>query len=73
MFRSISRTAKVTTEELSKIRVSSKLSVSLAHEKELKLGKLLLRLPEIITRMSDDLFLHSLCDFMYEVANVFTG
>lgn len=70
--RSISRTAKVTTEELSKIRVSSKLSVSLAHEKELKLGKLLLRLPEIITRMSDDLFLHSLCDFMYEVANVFT-
>ena len=36
-------------------------------------GKLLLRLPEVIHRMTEDLLLHSLCEFMYEVANVFTG
>jgi len=70
--RSIARTAKVTDEELARIRKDKKLQVSLEHEKELKLGKLLLRFPEIITRMTEDLLLHSLCEFMYEVANVFT-
>jgi len=24
-------------------------------------------------RITDDLFMHSLCEYMYEVANVFTG
>lgn len=70
--RSISRTAKVSEEQLKKIRVEEKIGVSLSHEKELKLGKLLLRLPEVITRMTEDLFMHPLCEFMYEVANVFT-
>jgi len=70
--RSIARTAKVSDEQLKKIREEQKVSVSLTHEKELKLGKLLLRLPEIITRMTEDLFMHPLCEFMYEVANVFT-
>jgi len=70
--RSIARTAKITDEELAKIRKEKNVQVSLEHEKELKLGKLLLRFPEIIARMTDDLLLHSLCEFMYEVANVFT-
>jgi len=70
--RSIARTAKVTDEELTKIRLEKKMKVSLVHEKELKLGKLLLRLPEVITRLTVDLLLHSLCEYMYEVANVFT-
>ena len=33
---------------------------------ELKLGKLLARFPEIILKMCDDLFLHTLCEFMYQ-------
>jgi len=70
--RSIARTAQVSDEQLAKIRKEKNLSVSLKHEKELKLGKLLLRLPEVIHRMTEDLLLHSLCEFMYEVANVFT-
>jgi hypothetical protein len=32
------------------MRKEEQLSVSLSHEKELKLGKLLLRFPEVITR-----------------------
>merc|ERR1719300_441961 len=43
--RSIVRTAKVTSEELDRLRREKGLRVSLGHEKELKLGKLLLRLP----------------------------
>ena len=41
---------QVSPEELNRIRESQNLSVSLDHEKELKLGKLLLRFPEVIVR-----------------------
>merc|ERR1712013_859546 len=51
--RSIARTAQVTEEQLKEAR---KDGLKLDHEKEVKLGKLLLRLSE----------------FMYEVANTFT-
>ena len=47
-------------------------NISLEHEKELKLAKLLLRFSDIISKISDDLFLHTLSEFMYEVATVFT-
>jgi len=67
--RSIARTAKVTEEQLAEAK---KTGLQLEHEKELKLGKLLLRLGEVMTRMADDLLLHPLCEFMYEVANTFT-
>eukprot|EP00092_Neocalanus_flemingeri_P029483 GFUD01032013.1.p1 GENE.GFUD01032013.1~~GFUD01032013.1.p1 ORF type:complete len:664 (-),score=183.96 GFUD01032013.1:178-2169(-) len=67
--RSIARTAKVTEQQLVEAR---KGGLKLEHEKELKLGKLLLRLGEVMSRMADDLFLHPLCEFMYEVANTFT-
>jgi arginyl-tRNA synthetase len=49
-----------------------KTPVSLEHERELKLAKVLLRFPEMIIKISDDLFLHPLCEFMYEVATAFT-
>jgi len=67
--RSIARTAKVTDEQLTEAK---KVGLKLEHEKELKLGKLLLRLGEVMSRMADDLLLHPLCEFMYEVANTFT-
>merc|ERR1711972_182487 len=59
--RSIARTAKVTDKQLEDAK---KVGLNLEHEKELKLGKLLLRLGEVLTRMSDDLLLHTLCEFM---------
>merc|ERR1711994_806372 len=58
---SIARTAQVTEEQLKEAR-----------KDELKLGKLLLRFSEVVAKMADDLLLHSLCEFMYEVANTFT-
>jgi len=67
--RSISRTANVTEEQLAKAK---KDGLKLDHEKEMKLGKLLLRFGEVLQRMTEDLLLHSLCEFMYEVANTFT-
>ena len=67
--RSIARTAQVTEEQLKEAR---KQGLKLDHEKEVKLGKLLLRFSEVVAKMADDLLLHSLCEFMYEVANTFT-
>ena len=50
----------------------AKTPVTLEHEKEWKLGKLLLRLPEIICRVLDDFLLHTLCEYLYELAGCFT-
>ena len=47
-------------------------SINIEHEKELKLAKLLLKLPSIIWKIQDDLFLHTLSEYMYEVATTFT-
>ena len=57
-------------EEVKKAAAST--PIDLSHPKEWKLGKLLLRFPEIILRIMDDLMLHTLCDFLYEVATTFT-
>jgi len=46
--------------------------VTLEHEKELKLARCLVRLPEILQRVCDDLTPNTLCDYLYEVATVFT-
>lgn len=67
--RSIARTAQVTDEQL---EAAKKDGLQLNHEKEIKLGKLLLRLSEVVARMTEDLLLHPLAEFMYEVANTFT-
>ena len=46
--------------------------MSLSHPKEMKLAKLLLRFPEVVLKIHTDLYLHTLCEFMYDVATVFT-
>lgn len=33
---------------------------------------MVLKFPEIILRCVDDLFLHTLCDYLYELATTFT-
>jgi len=68
--RSIARTAKVGQDRLDKAK--AEVGIKLDHEKELKLGKLLLRFSEVVTKMTDDLNLHALAEFMYEVATAFT-
>uniref|UniRef100_H2ZAM8 Arginine--tRNA ligase, cytoplasmic n=1 Tax=Ciona savignyi TaxID=51511 RepID=H2ZAM8_CIOSA len=69
--KSIARVAKVSTEEL---RAAAKYSNSLPldHPKELKLAKFLIRVPEVLERVCDDLTPHTLCDYLYELASVFT-
>ena len=64
--RSILRTSKVSDEEMEKFAKSNK--IVLDHPAELKLAKLLTRLPEVLTKMLDDLLLHSLCEYLYDVA-----
>ncbi|TRY73938.1 hypothetical protein TCAL_01506 [Tigriopus californicus] len=67
---SIGRAANLSAQDVAQARSTE--TVSLEHEKELKLGKLLTRFPEIILKIADELFLHTLCEFMYEVATTFT-
>ncbi|XP_033111883.1 arginine--tRNA ligase, cytoplasmic-like [Anneissia japonica] len=68
--KSIARLANVSQEELTKAAKTT--PIVLEHEKEWKLAKCLARFPEVITKILDDLLLHSLCDFLYEIATTFT-
>lgn len=65
---SITRSVSLTSSDILK----SQEKVSLEHEKELKLAKLLLKFSDVIIKIAEDLFLHSLCEFMYEVATAFS-
>jgi len=64
--RSIQRKAGVDANTLQKYINDN--SIKLEHEKEWKLGKMLARFPEIIVRCMDDLVLHPLCEYLYELA-----
>jgi arginyl-tRNA synthetase len=69
-YRSIQRTANVEREELGKLALTT--PVKLLHPKELKLAKCLVRFPEVILRLLDDLYLHLLCEYLYELATTLT-
>lgn len=60
------RKAKVTEAQLKK-HISEN-QIRLEHPTELKLGKFLTRFPEILTRILEDLLMHSLCEYLYELA-----
>lgn len=68
--RSIARTANYTQEKINELAESA--SLSLDHEKEWKLGKVLLRFPDVLLKITKDLCLHHLCEYVYEIATVFT-
>ncbi|XP_073476813.1 arginine--tRNA ligase, cytoplasmic [Aquarana catesbeiana] len=68
--RSIARLANISEEALHK--AAQETEVTLQHEKEWKLGKCILRFPEILQKILDDLLLHTLCDYLYELATTFT-
>ena len=68
--RSIQRTANVEREQLKELALST--PVQLLHPKELKLAKCLIRFPGVILRLLDDLYLHLLCEYLYELATTLT-
>ena len=70
MSRSIARNAGVTPEKLKEFVNSSQ--IVLEDPKEWKLAKFILRFSEIIIKALNDLLLHSICDYMYELATTFT-
>ena len=72
--RSISRKAGVSEQQLlaSAKEFKENGGVTLKHAKELKLAKCMLRFPEILQRVCDDLTPHILCDYMYELSTTFT-
>lgn len=68
--RSIARTANVTKDELRQRLHET--PISLEHEKEWKLAKVLLKFPDVILGVNEDLYVHPLCEFCYEVSCAFT-
>lgn len=68
--RSISRLANVSEEKLKAAAHDTK--IVLDHEKEWKLAKCIMRFPDVIEKILGDLLLHSLCDYIYELATTFT-
>ncbi|KAK9875778.1 hypothetical protein WA026_009570 [Henosepilachna vigintioctopunctata] len=68
--KSIARNANFTAEGIKEM--SKEHSISLDHEKEWKLGKVLLRFPEVLLKIAKDLYLHCLCEYLYEVSTAFT-
>ncbi|KAK4327593.1 hypothetical protein Pmani_001950 [Petrolisthes manimaculis] len=68
--RSIARTAGVSSEEV--VTMAQKGTVEFDHEKEWKLARTLLKLPDVLIRITDDLYTHPLCEYLYEVSTVFT-
>lgn len=68
--RSIMRTANIDRESLESCLANTE--ISLEHPKEWKLGKCIVRFPEILSRVLDDLMMHILCEFMYEMATTLT-
>lgn len=46
--------------------------IALEHEKEWKLAKVLLKFPDVICKITKDLCLHHLCEYVYDVSTTFT-
>ncbi|CAL8362319.1 unnamed protein product [Lota lota] len=68
--RSISRLASLDGGALAAAAACT--PILLDHEKEWKLGKCILRFPEVLSKILEDLLLHALCDYLYELATTFT-
>ncbi|CAL1263404.1 unnamed protein product [Larinioides sclopetarius] len=68
--RSIARNVDISEATLKEAAKST--IVELAHNKELKLAKILSRFQEIIINVIEDLSLHTLCDYLYELSVTFS-
>lgn len=60
----------MSSEQLREAALTTPIDVS--HEKELKLAKCIIRFPEILVLITDNLYPHILCDYLYELCTTFT-
>ncbi|KAF4529246.1 hypothetical protein B566_EDAN017704 [Ephemera danica] len=67
---SIARNANITPEQLQEAAKSNPLVLD--HEKEWKLVKVLLRFPDVLLKISKELLLHQLCEYLYEISTTFS-
>lgn len=67
---SIARNANVDREQI--FEAAETIDISLNHPKEWKLGKAILKFPDILSKIANDLCLHHLCEYIYEVATLFS-
>ncbi|CAL8110860.1 unnamed protein product [Orchesella dallaii] len=68
--KSIARKAGVSLEQLQEYGNKSK--ITLAHPKELKLMKTILKFPETIEKCAAELVLHPMCELLYDIAVYFS-
>jgi arginyl-tRNA synthetase len=68
--RSIARLAGVSAVQLKDAALTTTIDVT--HEKELKLSKCIIRFPEVINKLEDDLYPHILCEYLYELCTTFS-
>ena len=47
-------------------------NIDLSHPRENKLAKFILRFAEVIVQIADDLYLHTLCNYLFELSVVFS-
>lgn len=67
---SIARNCGVDFSDLKEVLKTE--SISVEHEKEWKLAKVLLKFPDVILKITKDLLLHTLCEYCYEVCTTFS-
>ncbi|XP_046816282.1 arginine--tRNA ligase, cytoplasmic isoform X2 [Vespa crabro] len=68
--RSIARNANISQKQLKE--VVEEIPISLNHEKEWKLAKVLLKFPDILLKITKDLHLHQLCEYCYDISTSFS-
>ncbi|XP_033317975.1 arginine--tRNA ligase, cytoplasmic [Bombus bifarius] len=68
--RSIARAANISQEKLRKIAEDT--PISLEHEKEWKLAKVLIKFPDVLIKITNNLYLHHLCEYCYEISCAFS-
>lgn len=61
--------AGVSSEDVVTMAREGGVNVQWDHEKEWKLAFTLLKLPDVLLRITDDLYLHPLCEYLYEVSS----
>ncbi|CAD5120295.1 DgyrCDS8870 [Dimorphilus gyrociliatus] len=71
--RSIVKNTNLSKEEIEKLAANATAeSLPIDHPREIRLAKFLLKWPEVIETVYKTLMVNSLCEFLYELAGVFT-
>ncbi|XP_076289361.1 arginine--tRNA ligase-like protein [Lasioglossum baleicum] len=68
--RSIARAANISQEKMREFAQNT--PISLEHEKEWKLAKVLIKFPDVLIKITTNLYLHQLCEYCYEISCAFT-